>query len=232
MCLSLHSIIQLTFTQFNLRIAGIVLLASSIMSAVLPTPVIAASFKLTNFELSGVVVNNSDSLAVLFDKERRHELVLRVGDVVAGCVLDYIRRSRVSFYCNDQVQTLTLRSLSIDITSTTGQDVWSPPVAISQQDQADLFDQPANFITAFNLVPHVQDGKLTAFEIKTIPEDSNVSDTLDLRKGDLIVAVNGVSADDANEFSSAFEQIKFTQSVDIELIRDNVRYYKNYLLQR
>ena len=81
-------------------------------------------------------------------------------------------------------------------------------------------------------MPHVQDGKLTAFEIKTIPEDSNVSDTLDLRKGDLIVAVNGVSADDANEFSSAFEQIKFTQSVDIELIRDNVRYYKNYLLQR
>jgi len=53
-----------------------------------------------------------------------------------------------------------------------------------------------------------------------------------LKQGDLIVAVNGVSAQDANEFSSAFEQIKFTQSVDIELIRDDVRYYKNYLLQR
>jgi len=105
-------------------------------------------------------------------------------------------------------------------------------VAISQQDQEQLFDQPANFITTFNLVPHMQDGQLTAFEIKSTPEDTKVSEALDLKQGDLIVAVNGVSAQDANEFSSAFEQIKFTQSVDIELIRDDVRYYKNYLLQR
>jgi len=228
MYLSLHSIIPSTFIRFNT-----VWFSTAILSAVvLLVPVSATSFKLANFELSGVVVNNSDSLAVVFDKERRNELVLRVGDVVAGCVLDYIRRSRVSFYCNDQVQTLTLRSLSVDITATTGQDVWSPPVAISQQDQEQLFDQPANFITTFNLVPHMQDGQLTAFEIKSTPEDTKVSEALDLKQGDLIVAVNGVSAQDANEFSSAFEQIKFTQSVDIELIRDDVRYYKNYLLQR
>ncbi len=228
MYLSLHSIIPSTFIRSNTAWVSIAILSAAVLLA----PVSATSFKLANFELSGVVVNNSDSLAVIFDKEKRNELVLRVGDVVAGCVLDYIRRSRVSFYCNDQVQTLTLRSLSVDITATTGQDVWSPPVAISQQDQEQLFDQPANFITAFNLVPHMQDGQLTAFEIKSTPKDTKVSEALDLKQGDLIIAVNGVSAQDANEFSSAFEQIKFTQSVDIELIRDDVRYYKNYLLQR
>jgi len=53
-----------------------------------------------------------------------------------------------------------------------------------------------------------------------------------VQKGDLIVAVNGVSANNADEFSDAFEQIKFTQSVDIELIRGNVRFHKSYLLQR
>lgn len=224
----LHSITQSTFIQSSTKRISIALISS----AVLISSVLASPFKLANFELSGVVVNNTDSLVVLFDKENRAELVLRVGDVVAGCVLDYIRRSRVSFYCNDQVQTLTLRSLSVDITSTLGEDVWSPPVNVSEQEQAELFDQPANFITTFNLVPHLQDGRLTAFEIKSIPEDAKLAESLDLKEGDLIVAVNGVSATDANEFSNAFDQIKFTQSVDIELIRDDVRYYKNYLLQR
>ena len=223
----LHLIIRSIFTRFNLN-----WLKVAILSWVMMVPsVSSAPLKLANFELSGVVVNNADSLAVLFDKEKRNELVLRVGDVVAGCVLDYVRKSRVSFYCNDQILTLTLRSLSIDITSTIGRDVWSPPVAISIEDQSELFDQPANFITTFNLVPHMQDGQLAAFEVKNAPEEE-VSEALDLRAGDLIVAVNGVSASSHAEFSSAFEQIKYTQSVDIELIRDDIRYYKNYLLQR
>ena len=223
----LHLTIRSTSTRFSLRwfFAAIFLLAMSLPVAS------SAPLKLANFELSGVVMNNSDSLAVLFDTEQRNELVLRVGDVVAGCVLDYVRRSRVSFYCNDQILTLTLRSLSIDITSTVGQDVWSPSVAISNEDRTQFFDQPENFITTFNLVPHMQDGQLAAFEVKSVPEE-DISQTLDLQEGDLIVAVNGVAASNADEFSEAFEQIKLTQSIDIELIRDDVRYYKNYLLQR
>lgn len=229
MCQSLHSIIQSTFTLFNACCGGLTI----VLSAVTFVPVYASSFSLADFELSGVVVNdNSDSLAVVFDTQRSNELVLRVGDVIAGCVLDYIRRSRVSFYCNDQVQTLTLRSLSVDITNTLGPDVWSPPVAITKQYQEQLFNQPANFITAFNLVPHLQDGQLTAFEIKSIPEDEEMSASLDLQQGDLIVAINGVAANNADEFSDAFDQIQYTQSVELELIRDEVRYYKNFLLQR
>ncbi len=223
----LHSTIRSTFTRFSLRGLIVAILSFAVM---LPAAS-SAPLKLANFELSGGVMNNSDSLAVLFDKEKRHELVLRVGDVVAGCVLDYVRRSRVSFYCNDQILTLTLRSLSIDITSTVGKDVWSPPVTISNENRQQLFDQPENFITSFNLVPHMQDGQLAAYEVKNIPEE-DVSQSLDLQKGDLIVALNGVAATNAEEFSEAFEQIKFTQSIDIELIRDDVRYYKNYLLQR
>lgn len=225
---SLHSIIQSTFTQFKVGCLSLTILLGVTAFA----PASASSFSLAEFELSGVVENNSDSLAVIFDTQRRNELVLRVGDMIAGCVLDYIRRSRVSFYCNDQIQTLTLRSLSIDITSTQGPDVWSPPLTISKEYQEQLFDQPADFITTFNLVPHLQDGELTAFEIKSTPEDDVMSEALDLQEGDLIVAINGVSAKNADEFSDAFEQIQFTQSVDIELIRGDVRYYKNYLLQR
>ncbi|MDW3094851.1 MAG: hypothetical protein R8G33_04175 [Gammaproteobacteria bacterium] len=224
----LHSIIQSTFTQYNFRWVAAVGVAFAVsMSAVSSAPL-----KLANFELSGVVLNNSNSIAVLFDKEKRNEKVLRVGDVISGCVLDYVRKSRVSFYCNDQILTLTLRSLSIDITSTAAdQDVWSPPVAISDEYQTELFDQPENFILAFNLIPHMQDGQLAAYEVKTVSEEE-ISKTLDLQEGDLIVSVNGVGASNADEFSDAFDQIKYTQSIDLELIRDNVRYYKNYLLQR
>lgn len=227
MFLYLHSTIRSTFTQSNLHWISVAILSFAIS---IPA-VSSAPLKLANFELSGVVMNNSDSIAVLFDKEKRNELVLRIGDVVAGCVLDYVRRSRVSFYCNDQVLTLTLRSLSVDITSTIGQDVWSPPVTVSNEDREQFFDQPKNFITTFNLVPHMQDGQLAAFEVKSVAEEE-ISKTFDLQEGDLIISVNGVAATNADEFSDAFDQIKYTQSIDIELIRDDIRYYKNYLLQR
>ena len=224
----LPSIIQSIFTRSRFRKIGAAALAFNVM--LVPVS-ISAPVKLTNYELSGVVLNNADSLAVLFDKDKRKELILKVGDVVGGCVLDYVRRSRVSFYCNDQVLTLTLRSLSIDITSSVGKDVWSPPVNVTEKEQQELFDQPANFITSFNLVPHMQDGQLAAFEVQNLPEDETAN-RLDLQKGDLIVAINGVSATNHNEFSSAFEQIKFTQTVELELIRNEVRHYKSYLLQR
>ena len=221
-------ITQSIFTQS--RLSKVVVYTLLFAAMLLPLSN-SASVKLNNFELSGVVLNDSDSLAVLFDKDKSKELILKVGDVVGGCVLDYVRRSRVSFYCNDQVLTLTLRSLSIDITSSIGKDVWSPPVNISQEEQSELFDQPENFITSFNLVPHMQDGQLAAFEVQNIPEDE-IADRLDLQKGDLIVAINGVSATNLEEFSNAFEQIKYTQAVELELIRNEVRHYKSFLLQR
>ncbi len=221
-------IIQSIFTRSKLPKIGV--FALFVVTMLMPLSN-SASVKLSNFELSGVVLNNSDSLAVLFDKDKSKELILKVGDVVGGCVLDYVRRSRVSFYCNDQVLTLTLRSLSIDITSSIGKDVWSPPVNITQEEQSELFDQPANFITSFSLVPHMQDGQLAAFEVQNLPEDETAN-RLDLQKGDLIVAINGVSATNHEEFSNAFDQIKFTQTVELELIRDEVRHYKSYLLQR
>ncbi len=231
MCRHLLSIILLTFIRFKGHHVShglsILLVASMFF-----VPAKAATLKLSNFELSGVIVNNSDSLAVLFDKETRHELVVRVGDVVAGCVLDYIRRSRVNFYCNDDVQTLTLRSLSSDFSAQANKVVWSPSVTLSTEQQARLFDQPADFITEFNLVPYMHEGKLIAYEVRNIPQDEQLTKRLDLQQGDLIVTVNGVSASEPAEFSKAFEQIKFTQSIDVELIREQVRYFKNYLLQR
>ncbi len=164
---------------------------AAVLSFALVLPAVSSTpLKLANFELSGVVMNNSDSIAVLFDKEESKELILRVGDVVSGCVLDYIRRNRVSFYCNDQIQTLTLRSLSVDKTSAISQIVWSEPVTVPDKEQAELFDKPENFITTFNLVPFVQDGRLAAFQVKTAPKE-DISSIIDLQEGDLIVAING-----------------------------------------
>lgn len=77
--------------------------------------------------------------------------------------------------------------------------------------------------------PYMQDGQLTALEVKSVLEEV---DKLDLQQGYLIAAINGVPATNHDEFSNAFEQIKYTQIVDIELLRDGDRYYKSYMLQR
>ena len=204
-------------------------LLSATLAAVFCVSALSSPLKLKSFELSGVILNDKNSHAVLFDTEKRKEVILQVGDVVAGCILDYVRRSRVSFYCNDQIHTLTLRGLSADITTTFGKDIWSTPVTITQEEQDTLFKQPANFITTFNLVPHMQDGKLAAFEVKKV-KAPDMAAKLDLQEGDLIVAVNGVSATDHVQFSRAFEQIKYTQIVELDLIRAGQMYHKSFVL--
>lgn len=220
-----HLIIRSISTRSSIHLS----LACLMLVAMVCTSAFSNPLKLKSFELSGIILNDADSHAVLFDTEKRKEVILRVGDVVAGCILDYVRRSRVSFYCNDQIHTLTLRGLSADITSTFGKDIWSTPVSISKEEQTSLFEQPANFITTFNLVPHMQDGALAAFEVKKV-KAPDMAAKLDLQEGDLIVAVNGVSATDHVQFSRAFEQIKYTQIVELDLIRAGKLHHKSYVL--
>ena len=221
----LHLIIRSIFIRFSVRSRLLVLLPAAVFCVTLA----ASPLKLKSFELSGVILNDKNSHAVLFDTEKRKEVILQVGDMIAGCILDYVRKSRVSFYCNDQIHTLTLRGLSADITSTFGKDVWSNPVTISKEEQDKLFEQPANFITTFNLVPHIQDGSLAAFEVKKV-KAPDMAAKLDLQEGDLIVAVNGVAATDHVQFSRAFEQIKYTQIVELELIRAGQMHHKSFVL--
>ncbi|MEM7304936.1 MAG: hypothetical protein AAF372_05370, partial [Pseudomonadota bacterium] len=187
--------------------------------------------KLNQFELSGVVLNSKNSLAVLFDTNHDRERILRIGDMIGQCVLDFIQKNGASFYCDNQVYTLTLRGLSLELAPLESETVWSSPMLISKEDQGLLFDEPSNFVSEFNLTPYTKEGKFAAFEVKTMPDES-LSARYDLLEGDLIVGINGVPATNIEEFSKAFDQIRFTQTVDIELIRDGVRHHKSYMLNR
>ena len=186
---------------------------------------------LSHIELSGVVLNSKNSLAVLFDSSHDREYVLRVGDVLGECVLDFIQKNGASFYCNNQIYTLSLRGLSLELAPLESEVIWSPPMLISRDDQGLLFDEPSNFVSEFNLTPYSIEGKFAAFEVKSQPEE-NLSARYDLKEGDLIVGINGVPATNAQEFSRAFDQIRYTQTVDLELIRDGVRHHKSYMLNR
>lgn len=186
---------------------------------------------LNYFELSGVVLNNKNSLAVIYDTTENSERVLRVGDMVGDCVLDHIQKNGASFYCNNHIYTLSLRGLSLELVSPESETIWSPAMLISKEDQKLLFDEPSNFVAQFNLTPYSKEGKFAAFEVKEQPEE-NLSNRYDLQVGDLIVGINGVPATNPEEFSKAFDQIRYTQTVDIELIREGIRHHKSYMLNR
>lgn len=191
----------------------------------------SSGISLNQFELSGVVLNSKNSLAVLYDSNQGVEYVLRVGDAVGECTLDYIEKNGASFYCNNQIYTLSLRGLSLELAPLESEVIWSPPMLISRDDQGLLFDEPSNFVSEFNLTPYSIEGKFAAFEVKSQPKE-NLSARYDLKEGDLIVGINGVPATNAQEFSRAFDQIRYTQTVDLELIRDGVRHHKSYMLNR
>ena len=186
---------------------------------------------LRHFELSGVVLNSKNSLAVLYDSNKGQEYVLRVGDYVGDCALDLIEKNGTTFYCDSQIYTLSLRGLSIELAPIESETIWAPPMLITRDDQTLLFDEPSNFVSKFNLTPYSKEGRFAAFEVKTAPEE-NLSARYDLQEGDLIVGINGVPATNAEEFAKAFELIKYTQTVDLELIREGVRHHKSYMLNR
>lgn len=203
-----------------------VLIASTAMSVAI---VLAGPAQLGSYELSGVVITENDAIAVVFNTNQQNELILREGDYVAGCVVDYIRRSRVNFYCDEQVRTLSLRSLEANRDRFSSQVVWASPVAISAEDKSVLFDKSSDFVEQLNLIPYLEDGKQAALKIEKV-RTAAVGDKLDLKAGDLIISVNGISAIDESQLPQAFEQIKYSQTIDLELIREGTRYYKSYLL--
>lgn len=179
-------------------------------------------------ELSGVVMNQPNSVAVFFDKQNKSEVVLREGNVIADCVLDDIRRNQVYFYCKDQrIYSLTLRGVDAKNKNLANKAVWSNQVAISSQQQ--LFSTATQFADQFDLMPYIEQGHQSAFEIGKV-NASNLNDELDLQEGDLIVSINGVSATDHSRLDEALKQTQYTQTVNVELIREGTRYHKSYLL--
>ena len=134
---------------------------------------------LRHIELSGIVLNSKNSLAVLFDSSHNREYVLRVGDVLGECVLDFIQKNGASFYCNNQIYTLSLRGLSLELAPLESEVIWSPPMLVTRDDQGLLFDEPSNVVAEFNLTPYSIEGKFAAFEVKSQPEE-NLSARYDL----------------------------------------------------
>lgn len=183
---------------------------------------------LHSLELSGVVMNQPNSVAVFFDKYNKTEIVLREGNEIADCVLDDIRRNQVYFYCKDQrIQSLALRSVDTSKKNVAQKAVWSNQVAISSQQQ--FFSTATNFADQFELTPYFEQGHQSAFEIGKV-QAAGFNGDLDLQEGDLIVSINGVSATDHSRLDEALKQTQYTRTVNLELIRQGTRHHKSYLL--
>jgi type II secretory pathway component PulC len=179
-------------------------------------------------ELSGVVMNQPNSVAVFFDKYNNTEVVLREGNEIADCVLDDIRRNQVYFYCKDQrIHTLALRAVDASKKDSGKQTVWSNQVAISSQQQ--FFSTATTFADQFALTPYFEQGHQAAFEIGKV-NTAGFDGELDLQEGDIIISINGVSATDHSRLDEALKQTQYTRTVNLELIREGTRYHKSYLL--
>ena len=107
---------------------------------------------LNTLELSGVVMNQPNSVAVFFNKQNKTEIVLREGDIVSDCVVDDIRRNQVYFYCKDQqIHTLNLRGVDEKNKNLATKAIWSNQVAISSEEE--LFSTASHFADQFALTP-------------------------------------------------------------------------------
>ena len=78
---------------------------------------------------------------------------------------------------------------------------------------------PAHLLTLVTTEPHRERGTFVGFKIVSFQSDT--PHQLDLRKGDIVTAVNGLAIIKPDDYFRVFQNLNIATSIRIDIIRDN-----------
>ncbi|MEM8844998.1 MAG: hypothetical protein AAGB35_08145 [Pseudomonadota bacterium] len=221
-----HLTTRLISILSNIKKFGLILLISTIQPVAFSNPI-----NLNGYELVDIYLDGPDSNVSLLNTENDTLTVLRQGQSIVGCTLDFVESNQASFYCGNQIYSLSFNNYESAQAQNAELSQESALIEVSVSEQFKYFDYPENFITDFNLLPTHSNGYIVGYTIQNLP-DQVIAQRLGLERGDLIVNINGIYASNPEEFSNAFEQLATANTVDMELLRNNQNLYRTYLLNR
>lgn len=162
------------------------------------------------FKLLGTLCGERSLAAVATDVKT---YTVSVGDFVMGVEIVSIEQRQVGVRRSASVEFLGFSLVGPQRMET------ASPGRVSRSVLLQQLANPAQIIASVRLVPAMTEGKVSGFRALSVAAGSLV-ESLGLRRGDTLRAVNGVRLDNPSQLLSLYSQLSTTRRFDVELERD------------
>ncbi len=227
MCRHLHLPIRSISIQFKAiyKLAILLLVYISCFTS-------AAYADQDEWQLSGIFLSDFQEQAMFIDS-RGIERLVNVGESIQDCELISLHKESADLLCEEQLYTLSLRNSLGDLSfnnSNVSQEIKQQTVILSKKELKDFVKQRQRLVSEISFLPVVNEEKIIGFSVSKIKPNSTVAE-LGLFNGDVIIAINGVSASDINEFLYTVNKLNSATQVSVEIDRYGANYAYTYVLE-
>ena len=81
-------------------------------------------------------------------------------------------------------------------------------------------DGPQRFIASLHLQPHVLQGRFVGYQITGFEPNSPMKGGQYIRKGDVVISVNGQSLEKPDQFMKAWQAMRTAKAIEVRVQRD------------
>lgn len=169
----------------------------------------------TNLQLTlnGVFASGkSEGYAIISEGKRDNQKLYHIGDKVSGATLQEVLPDHVILMRNGQYETLRfpeIKESGLNIQSTAAPQV---------RRTAAMGSRRTEMLNLVQIIPVNKRGKITGYRI--LPKkDRGLYNKLGLKPSDLVVAINGISLLDQNNFSKVMGLLASANQMDVEVMR-------------
>ncbi|QMU60667.1 MAG: hypothetical protein GKR92_02735 [Gammaproteobacteria bacterium] len=181
--------------------------------------------------LSGTFINAENTHAMFVDN-KGDELLLELGDDIQGCDLVDVWQDSAKLNCGGGLYTLHLRSSVGDILMQAEYEKSlekRETIVLSKAEVVDYVNEKQKLVSEISFLPLIEDEQVVGFTLSKIQPDTKAA-SLGLYNGDVIKAVNDVSASDP-EFLQTVEELSEVPEVTIQIDRNGQLMAYTYILE-
>lgn len=175
-----------------------------------PAPPTRAPSAPIPFRLLGTLCGERPLAAVATDTRT---YTVGIGDFVLGVEIVSIEQRQLGVR-----RSASIEFLGFSVERPQRSDTASPG-RLARSVLMQQLSNPAQIIASVRLVPALEGGKIAGFKALSVAAGSLV-ETLGLRRGDTLRAVNGVRLDNPSQLMTLYAQLGSTRRFDVELERD------------
>ena len=182
--------------------------------------------------LSGTFVSDQYKHAMFIDADGQ-ELVVPLGEEFKACELIHITDESVEIQCSEQTHKVSLRASIGDLSLQAQNDDirrQSKIITLAKQELSEYVKQRQKLVSEIAFQPVMQEQKLKGYEISKVRPNTYAA-SLGLYNGDIVTAVNGVSASQVTEFFQMVNELEHAPQVSIQVDRYGHSLDMTYLIQ-
>lgn len=181
--------------------------------------------------LSGTFLGEADTHAMFVD-ENGDELLLGLGDDIQGCDLLKVLQDSAKLKCNENEYILYLRSSVGDILQQAEYEKSlenRETITLSKTEVANYVKEKQKLVSEIGFLPLIEDEQVVGFTLSKIQPNTQAA-SLGLYNGDVIKAVNDISASDP-EFMQTIQELSEVPEVTIQVDRNGRTMAYTYILE-